>query len=386
MGPAVPAAAPAGLRVMLVDDSAVVRRVLGDVVRRQPDLVLAGTATNGEEALSLVDELAPDVVVLDVEMPVLDGIGALKRLKQAHPKLPVVMFSTLTERGAAATVDALAAGADDYLTKPTAIAGPGGGFEAVVAKMLPLLRMWGSISYQRRHRVAQPPAQPRPPRRSPSGANRTGAQAVAAIVVGSSTGGPNALSAVVPALPAGLAVPVLVVQHMPPTFTKLLADRLDRSSALPVREVAGPGPLEPGCVYLAPGGMHLVVRGTVGAPRVELDDGPPENSCKPAVDVLMRSAAALWAGGVLGVVLTGMGQDGLAGSESIVSAGGRVVVQDEATSVVWGMPGAVARADLADEVLPLAEIAANLLRRVGAVKETERPGPAQQRPAWAVAQ
>ncbi len=385
MAPAVPAATPVGLRVMLVDDSAVVRRALGDVVRRQPDLVLAGTASNGEEALGLVDELEPDVVVLDVEMPVLDGIGTLKRLKQDHPKLPVIMFSTLTERGAAATVDALAAGADDYLTKPTAIAGPGLGFEAVVEKMLPLLRMWGSISRQRRHRVVQPPAQPRPPRRTEGGAGRSRAQAVAAVIVGSSTGGPNALSVLVPALPAGLRVPVLVVQHMPPTFTKLLADRLDRSSSLTVREVAGPGPLEPGCVYLAPGGMHLVVKGTVAAPRAELDDGPPENSCKPAVDVLMRSAAALWAGGALGVVLTGMGQDGLAGSDAIVSAGGRVVVQDEATSVVWGMPGAVARAGLADEVLPLAEIAANVLRRVGAANEVEQSAAMPPRPAWAVA-
>lgn len=385
MGPVGPATPPAGFRVMLVDDSAVVRRVLGDVVRRQPDLVLAGTATNGEEALCLVDELKPDVVVLDVEMPVLDGIGALKRLKQLHPKLPVVMFSTLTERGAAATVDALAAGADDYLTKPTAIAGPGRGFEAVVEKMLPLLRMWGSISYQRRHRVALPPLQSRPARRPQGVPSRSAAQAVAAIVVGSSTGGPNALSVLVPALPAGLGVPVLVVQHMPPTFTKLLADRLDRSSALPVREVAGPAPLEAGCVYLARGGMHLVVKGTAGAPRAELDDGPPENSCKPAVDVLMRSAAALWAGGVLGVVLTGMGQDGLAGSEAIVSAGGRVVVQDEASSVVWGMPGAVARAGIADEVLPLAEIAANVLRRVVAVNDRERAGATPPRPAWVVA-
>jgi two-component system chemotaxis response regulator CheB len=188
---------------------------------------------------------------------------------------------------------------------------------------------------------------------------------VTALVIGVSTGGPNALADLLPALPASFPVPVLIVQHMPPLFTRLLAERLDARCALKVKEGKSGEAVPPGTIYLAPGDWHMVVDGTRADPRIALHQGPPENSCRPAADVLFRSVAATYGSGTLGVVLTGMGRDGLRGAERIVEAGGRLLVQDEATSVVWGMPGFVAEAGLAEEVLPLGEIAAAILRRVG---------------------
>lgn len=399
--------------VVLVDDSTVVRRALGAIVRCQEDLLLVGEAANGKEALEVIEHAQPDVVVLDMEMPVLDGLGALKIMKKRWPRLPVIMFSTLTERGAEATVEALATGADDYLAKPSTMAGPDRGFGSVVSRMLPLLREWGAIAQQRRQAVgttrhlpgepaitgqpltAEPPSDNDGPRtrlghaRAATAAARSATAAacsahplpprtpvpivarplgptspVSAVVIGSSTGGPNALSTVVPSLPADLGVPVLVVQHMPATFTRLLAERLDRASALHVQESGQGTPVEPGRVYLAAGGYHMVVTCTGPSVTALRGDGPPENSCKPAVDVLMRSAVSVWRSGVLAVVLTGMGQDGLSGARAVVEAGGAVIVQDEATSVVWGMPGAVARAGIASEIIPLDDVAGAIARRI----------------------
>ncbi|HTW07786.1 MAG TPA: chemotaxis response regulator protein-glutamate methylesterase [Acidimicrobiales bacterium] len=374
------------IRVVIVDDSAVVRRLVSEVVQRQQGMVLAGTADNGREALRVVERAHPDVVVLDVEMPVMDGLHALGELKRRWPKLAVVMFSTLTERGAAVTLEALARGADDYLTKPTGVGGPAGAFQALERSLVPLLRAWGAISRRPLRspapsppagtpaggsagafhvpapslaRGAPPPAKPVPTRRPALARTR-----VEAVVMGCSTGGPNALGVVVPSIPADIGVPVLVVQHMPPTFTKLLAQRLDGLSPLVVQEVEAGMPVQAGHLYIARGGSHMAVARSQRQVVIALDDGPPENSCKPSVDVLFRSAAATWGAGVLGVVLTGMGQDGRAGSDVITSAGGTVVAQDEASSVVWGMPGAVVRQGLASEVLPLSDVAATITRYV----------------------
>lgn len=339
------------IRVLVVDDSVVVRRLVSDALDGLAGIEVAGTAANGRIALAKLDQLSPDAVTLDIEMPELDGLATLRELRRSHPALPVVMFSTMTERGAAATLDALSLGANDYVTKPSGTGGVQESLERIRLELAPKLR---ALCAARRPPVAPaaPPVSPHR-RRAPSGR-------VELVVVGVSTGGPNALAELLPALPAALPVPVAIVQHMPPTFTRLLAERLDARSALTVREASDGVVPRPGTAWVAPGDAHLVVDGR----SLRLDDGPPESSCRPAADPLFRSAASTHGPGVLAVVLTGMGSDGVRGAEAVAAAGGRVLVQDRATSVVWGMPGAVAEAGLADAVLPLPELAAEITRRV----------------------
>jgi two-component system chemotaxis response regulator CheB len=265
------------------------------------------------------------------------------------------MFSTLTQRGGAATLDALALGADDYVTKPSADGGLAGSLQQVREQLLPKVKALAARA-QRGRSLFLPP-----PRTAPSLAPRPRVNVVA---LGVSTGGPNALAALLPELPADLPVPVLIVQHMPALFTRLLADRLATKCALRVKEAEAGDAITPGRALLAPGDFHLTVaRGPAGV-QAQLSQGPPENSCRPAVDVLFRSVAAAYGPGALAVVMTGMGQDGLRGSECVREAGGRVLAQDEASSVVWGMPGFVTRAGLADRVLPLPELGQEIVRRV----------------------
>ena len=370
------AAAAAPIRLMLVDDSAVVRRLLAQVFRAEDGVEVVGTAADGRQALERIDELSPHVVILDVEMPVLDGLGTLKELRARWPKLPVIMFSTLTERGAKATLDALSYGANDYVAKPSNTGALANSLESVRNGLVPLVREWGSIGRRRAaasgglsgapgHGAA--PGAVEPPLSSTAVALRPEhgrSQHVEAVVIGSSTGGPNALADLVPQMPADIGVPLLLVQHMPETFTRLLAHRLDDTSAITVVE-AEPGlAVERGVLYIARGGVHRVVERKAGGVVIAFDDGPAENSCRPAVDVLFRSAARVWGPAVLGVVLTGMGQDGLDGSRHIDAAGGRIITQDEASSVVWGMPGAVAGAGLSSENIPLSGVAQAICRRV----------------------
>lgn len=347
------------LRVLVVDDSSVIRKLVSDAVTASPDLELAGAAQNGQVALDRLAAAAPDLVTLDVEMPVLDGIATLKALRQRLPKLPVLMFSSHTERGALATLDALAAGASDFVAKPQA-ASPEEARAFVEREVLPrLLALGQRVAEPRPAAPAAAPAPPAPPARAPRGERR-----IEAVVVGVSTGGPQALEQVLPRLPRNLAVPVLVVQHMPTLFTKLLAQRLASLGPLPVREASGGEPLGPGTVLVAPGGRHLLVARRDGQCVAALGDGPPENSCRPAADVLFRSAAEAYGPGVLAVVLTGMGRDGAAGAEAVRARGGLVLAQDRETSTVWGMPGAVVAAGLADQVLPLGEVADEIAVRV----------------------
>ena len=365
------------VRVLVVDDSVVVRRVVQDVLQAERDFEVVATAVDGEAALEVLERLPVDVVILDVEMPRLDGLETLRRLRPRWPSLPVIMFSTLTERGASATLDALALGASDYLTKPTRLQGPDAARAAVADQLVPLVRTWGRIG--RRSAAPSAAAAPTPARRPrpdppsrPSGAGRRRAP-ISAVLIGSSTGGPSALAEIVPALPATLGVPVLVVQHMPPMFTRMLAERLDQRSALRVVEGAAGTPVRPGTVYVAPGGVHMVANRTREGVRIEVDDGPPEHSVKPAVDVLLRSGVDAWGGEVLTVILTGMGYDGLAGARRVVDAGGVVLAQDEQSSVVWGMPGAVVTAGMAEQVLPLGEVAAAIGRYVERPRVGARP-------------
>ncbi len=380
------------IRVMVVDDSVVVRRVLCDIIAADPDLEVAGTAENGVRALARLADLNPDLITLDIEMPELDGLDTLVAIRKRLPRLPVIMCSTLTARGAAATIDALTRGASDYVTKPSNTGSMAEARQVVRDELIPKIKaLCARVGGGRPPGSGLRPmpagaaggAAPHPPASGvrtlpltfpaagPPAASwvrnhppRTGTWRVDVVVIGVSTGGPNALAHLLPALPPDLPVPVLVVQHMPPLFTAQLAARLAKASRLPIREAAGGERLSPGQVWVAPGGYHLEV--APGAPgwALRLQTEAAENSCRPAADVLFRTAVAAYAAGVLGVVLTGMGHDGLKGCEAIRAAGGQVLAQDEATSVVWGMPGSVARAGLADKVLPLDQLAADVARRV----------------------
>ncbi|WP_183094871.1 protein-glutamate methylesterase/protein-glutamine glutaminase [Nocardioides stalactiti] len=360
------------IRVLVVDDSAVVRRLVTTALGEADDIEVAGVARDGLEAIDQVNALVPDVVILDIEMPRLDGLGAVVAIREDHPRLPIIMFSTLTERGATATLEALSRGASDYVTKPSnSVGGVTEGITAVREQLVPRIR---ALAGRRRLAAGLGPrpavvrtAPPAPePRRTASGPPEV-------LLIGSSTGGPDALAQVLPALPGSLPVPVLVVQHMPPVFTAMLAQRLDRECALTVREAVDGEVVRAGEVLIAPGDFHLrVVRAVDGSVVTRLDQGPQENFCRPAVDVLFRSAHEVYGGRALATVLTGMGQDGLEGCRPLAASGARVLVQDEASSVVWGMPGAVSIAGLADETLPLGDIAmritAGLRPRLAAVQ------------------
>jgi len=341
------------VRVLVVDDSVVVRRLVSDALNRDSRIEVVGTAANGRLAQARVEQLAPDLVTMDVEMPEMDGIAAVRALRQAGHRMPIVMFSTLTERGAAATLDALAAGATDYVAKPSGGASVADSLQRVALELVPkVLALAGARSG---------PSPVRPVPGGPAVRVATGgplpSHPVRLVVVGSSTGGPEALSRFVGGL-APLPVPAVVVQHMPPVFTRQLAARLDRVGASCVVEAAGDEELRPGTVYVAPGDHHLVVRRRAGGGLVTaVVDTPPVNFCRPSVDVLFSSAVEAVGGEVLGVVLTGMGADGRTGAGQIVAAGGTVLAQDQASSVVWGMPGAVAAAGFAHRVLPLDQIA-----------------------------
>jgi two-component system chemotaxis response regulator CheB len=347
---------------MVVDDSVVVRKIVTDVLSGDPDIEVVGTAVNGKIALGKLDQLKPDLVTMDIEMPEMNGIEAVRAIRATRSRVPIVMFSTLTERGASATLDALSAGANDYVTKPANVGSVGQSMESVREQLIPRIKaLTGRPVSPGPARAAAPIAPPKPP------ALRSGpSKKPAVLVIGSSTGGPEALARVLAALPASLPVPVLLVQHMPPVFTRQFAQRLDRICALQVVEAVDGTPLLPGMVHLAPGDHHLVIRGGK-APQTALNQGPLENFCRPAVDPLFRSAAAAYDGAVLGVVLTGMGADGRNGAGEIRSAGGTVLVQDQATSVVWGMPGAIVQAGYADEVLPLDRVAEAIGRHVAGV-------------------
>ncbi|MCX6400748.1 MAG: chemotaxis response regulator protein-glutamate methylesterase [Propionibacteriales bacterium] len=347
------------IRVLVVDDSALVRRLVTTALSQASDIEVAGVAKDGVEAVRMVDELKPDVVTLDIEMPNLDGLGALTQIREKHARLPVIMFSTLTERGATATLDALSRGASDYVTKPSNTGQIADGIAAIRDQLVPRIRALAGM-----RKLTPGTARPvlRREREQPA------VLPVSALLIGCSTGGPDALARLLPRLPVDLGVPVLVVQHMPPVFTAMLAQRLDKLSALTVREAADGDEVRAGEVLLAPGDFHLRVgrAGRLGPVRVSLDQGAQENFCRPAVDVMFRSALEIYGGGVLATVLTGMGHDGLAGARDLAAAGARILAQDEESSVVWGMPGAIASAGLADDVLPLDELGgriASLVRR-----------------------
>ena len=337
------------IRVLVVDDSVVLRRLLSDELNGDPDIEVVGIAANGRIALQRIPQVNPDLVILDVEMPEMDGLETLAAIRKTYGKLPVVMFSALTERGAHATLEALSLGASDYFTKPTSDAGVDASLKVVREQLIPKIKALASA-----HRRKATPVSP----------SRAGsifkASPVHAVAIGCSTGGPNALAEVLPRLSASFPVPILIVQHMPPMFTRLLADRLTAQSSLKVHEAATGMVVQPGNAYVAPGDYHMTVVRSGDQVRIVTQQDPPENSCRPAADVMLRSVATAYGAGSLAVILTGMGQDGLRGCESIRLAGGQVIAQDEASSVVWGMPGYVVKAGLATQELPLDQIGAKI--------------------------
>lgn len=351
------------IRVLVVDDSLVIRKILGEVLSANAATEVAATAGSGEMALLKIEQVHPDVVTLDVEMPGMGGLRALAEIRKRHPKLPVIMFSTLTERGAAATIEALALGATDYVTKPASSGGAGAARRQVEQELVDKI-----IALRPRRALGQVP------KTLPPALHKGLPRRIDIVAIGSSTGGPGALADLIPRLPGDFPVPIVIVQHMPALFTKLLSERLNSLSKINVHEGQRGQKLAAGDVYIAPGDHHLIVLQKGADAVLDLNQDAPENSCRPAVDVLFRSVARVFGPHVLGVVLTGMGSDGALGAKAIREAGGQVLVQDEATSVVWGMPGAVVAAGQAEQILPLGAIAPELVRRVTAQRRTAAVG------------
>jgi two-component system chemotaxis response regulator CheB len=364
------------LRVMVVDDSVVIRGLISRWIESEPDMVVAASLRTGLDAVNQIERVNPDVAVLDIEMPELDGISALPQLLARKRNLIIIMASTLTRRNAEISFKALSLGASDYIPKPESTR------EATAAEtfrhdLIQKIRHLGAKVRRTVPAAASPPLAPaldRPrgpvprapvsPVAQPVLLRRAfGTQAPRALVIGSSTGGPQALMTLVTDLGAVIdRFPVLITQHMPPTFTTILAEHLARSSHRPAREAVDGEIVKAGQIYLAPGGRHMRVARRGADIVIALDDGPPVNFCKPAVDPLFTSAIEVWQAGVLAVVLTGMGSDGMRGGKEIVAAGGSVIAQDEASSVVWGMPGAAANAGICAAILPLNQIAPKLVR------------------------
>jgi two-component system chemotaxis response regulator CheB len=403
-----PQARPA--RILIVDDSAVMRALLRSVVGSDKRLEVAGTASDGASALRVVESVRPDLILLDVEMPVMDGLHTLRQMKARGNRVPVIMCSALTQRGAKVTIEALASGAADYVAKPSGQPSRDAAVHALAQDLVPkILALTASAtgSHEPVYPSAFPPAPMHsaafssaspsvwpgnagpghaPPPHLPAAYTPSGSlfpagppqsllhpQPVsgtppAVLLIGVSTGGPAALDTLLPALPASFPLPVLVVQHMPELFTKLLAERLNGRCPLRVTEASSGEPIRPGAIHIARGDWHMEVAATGSAastPVLRLTQEPPENHCRPAVDVLFRTGVAVYGARVLGVVLTGMGYDGLIGSRLIREHGGTVLAQDQATSAVWGMPGAVFQAGLAHRILPLNAIAPEILRLAG---------------------
>jgi len=350
------------IRVLVVDDSVVIRRLVCHALEEDPGLEVVGVAANGRVALSRILQVNPDVITLDIEMPEMDGLQMLRELRRHDRAIPVVMFSTMTERGASATFEALSLGADDYVTK----ASNAGSLDVSLAnlrqELVPKIRQFFQIAHPEGE--LRPAAASGPPHLvapSPFRAKRR------AVAIGVSTGGPAALAKVVPQFPAGFPLPVFIVQHMPPLFTRLLAERLDTLTPLAVREGVDGEIAKPGHIYIAPGDQHMRLLNSSQGPTVTLDQTAPLNSCRPAVDALFSSLAEVYGPAVVAAVLTGMGHDGMSGAERLAARGAYVLAQDEETSVVWGMPGSVVTAGVANQILPLESIVPAILQEVDGI-------------------
>ena len=350
----------ARIRVLVVDDSVVIRRLVTHALSEDPAMEVVGSASNGTIALARLPQLNPDVITLDIEMPEMDGLEVLRRIRREPDRPRVIMFSTLTARGAEVTLEALALGADDYVAKAANVGSLDRSMASLRAELIPKIKQFFSFIDE-----ARPPAHLSPARlvtAVPAGLVKAIPKVVA---IGVSTGGPTALGAIVPQFPPDFPLPVLIVQHMPPLFTRFLAERLQTVSTLKVEEAGDGAKIVPGRILIAPGDYHMEVASNGAGNVVHLAQSPPENSCRPSVDVLFRSLSRSYGASTVSAILTGMGQDGLRGVETLKAQGAFVIAQDEASSVVWGMPGAVARAGLADCIVPLDRVVPEILKRAG---------------------
>ncbi|MDA7878323.1 chemotaxis-specific protein-glutamate methyltransferase CheB [bacterium] len=348
----------ATIRVLIVDDSVVVRGIVSKLLQEDEELTVVNTAADGVIALAKLKQCQADVILLDIEMPRMNGLEMLKELRKQRDRTPVVMFSSLTQRGASATIEALMLGAKDYVMKPGGayMADAQAGKLAIMEELIPKVKQAAA-----KPRVIPPVKVKTPPLSAPKKfAQRN---KIDAVVIGVSTGGPQALAKLIPKLGGDFPVPVIIVQHMPAAFTKHLSDRLTTDCGFNVAEAVHGQKLEASTFLVAPGGVHLGLKRFASTVMVALNDRPPVNACKPSADILFETAATAYSGNLLGVVLTGMGCDGTAGSNAIKHAGGNVIVQDEETSVVWGMPGSVVREGIADKVVPIDELASEILNR-----------------------
>jgi two-component system chemotaxis response regulator CheB len=348
------------LRVMVVDDAIVVRGLVSHWVESEPDLTVVALLRTGREAVDQLAKSNPDVVILDIDMPVLDGLSALPLLLAQKPDLVVIMSSTLTRRNAEISFRALSFGAADYLPKPESSRE----FASSTSFRRELIEKIRQLGMRKRNALARIPgrvAEPRPTTRPQT--KEVKLRPFSPIVprvllIGCSTGGPQALNTLLPMLPNVTArVPVLITQHMPPTFTTILAEHIARATGKPASEAAEGESVVPGHIYIAPGGRHMRVVGRPGGTAIALDEGPLINYCRPAVDPLFSTAVKIWGSSTMALILTGMGADGTQGAAEIVGGGGSVIAQDEASSVVWGMPGSAAQAGYCSAVLPLPEMA-----------------------------
>lgn len=344
------------IKVLIVDDMVVARRMIAEALT-DPALEVVGSAPNGAIALAKIPQLNPDIVVLDIEMPEMDGLATLAEIRKKWPRLPVIMFSSLTKRGAVVTLEALTLGANDYVTKPDQVGSPQLALQHIRDGLIPKIKIFCQDLVQR---GALSPLKEEKERLVPKGQfvkkiKELPGQ-VDIVAIGVSTGGPTALAGIFSKLPANFPVPIVMVQHMPPIFTKILAEHLSSKSAILVEEGAYGVRLQPGKAWLAPGEYHMVVRQVTDGVAIGINQDAPNCSCRPSVNVLFESVANVYGERTLAVILTGMGEDGLEGCKLIHKTGGRILAQDQETSVVWGMPGVVAKANIADAILPLDEI------------------------------
>lgn len=356
------------IEVMLVDDSAVVRGFMTRIIDSDPGIKVVYSAHNGSMAIGALDTYDPDIILLDVEMPVMDGLTAIPQILQKRPNAKIIMCSTLTTQNASTAMKALSLGAVDCIAKPSATSDISQDtFRQLVLHKIRSIADGATVKPARVATAAANPAasaaepkkailHPHLPRQVTLRPANEGFQGKPQIVaVGSSTGGPKALFEVMKSF-KGFDVPIVLTQHMPPTFTRILAEHITNHAGVPAVEAENGMKLEPGRVHVAPGGFHMLITQNGNDKIVKLDDGPMENFCKPAVDPMLRSLLPIYGDKILTVILTGMGQDGLKGARDVVARGGRIIAQDEATSVVWGMPGAVALAGICSAVLPLNDI------------------------------
>ena len=348
-------------KVLIVDDAVLIRKLVSDALKEAPGVEVVGTAINGRVALEKMESLKPDIVIMDVEMPEMSGLEALKVIRSRDPHLPVVMFSSLMEHGSEATLEALELGATDYVLKPTGGSNLDDTRALIRSSLVSKITAFCEAAENRRTAAASHIGIPSKPviKRPPTSDNP-----ITLVAIGVSTGGPNALAQVMPSIPADFPVPIVIVQHMPPSFTKTLADRLNEKAAIEIVEAQEGELILPGKAYLAPGGYHMVFDRKGEQLIARMNQDPPVQACRPSVDVMYYSVAKLCGASTLAIILTGMGKDGLDGSRQILDAGGRLFAQDEETSVVWGMPGAVTRAGLPEKVIPLDLIAYEIVRNV----------------------